>query len=112
MMNDNRTPEENTRDLIIQNTPDGQDPVVYWHQVAMDAVLSSEKDAERTRAAVKERDQARSDLEIFTSRLISQAAREKERVPLDISRLIDMVLDGAIDLNLSFYISRATNREV
>ena len=110
-MNDNRTTEENTRDLIIQNTPPGQDPVVYWHQVAMDAVRSSEKGAERAFAASQERDQARRDLELFTSRLISQAAREKERVPLDISRLIEMVRDGAIDLNLSFYISRASNRE-
>ena len=110
-MNDNRTPEDNTRDLIIQNTPVGQDPVIYWHQVAIDAMQETAKRQRKEKEMTEQRDQARSDLELFTHRLIDQAAREKSRAPLDISRLIELVQDGAIDLNLSFYITRATNRE-
>ena len=90
---------------ILRNTPAGQDPVIYWHQVAMDAVHSSERDQARTRAAVERRDRAEKDLDLLTKRLIDQAAREKERTPLDVSNLVRMARDGDISLNINISIS-------
>lgn len=90
---------------IIRNTPAGQDPVIYWHQVAMDAVRSSERDQARTRAAVEGRDRAEKDLDLFTKRLIDQTAREKAQTPLDVSNLVRMARDGDISLNINISIS-------
>ena len=90
---------------IIRNTPAGQDPVIYWHQVAMDAVHSSERDQARTRAAVEGRNRAEKDLDLFTKRLIDQAAREKAQTPLDVSNLVRMARDGDISLNINISIS-------
>lgn len=90
---------------IIRNTPAGQDPVIYWHQVAMDAVHSSERDQARTRAAVEGRDRAEKDLDLFTKRLIDQTAREKAQTPLDVSNLVRMARDGDISLNINISIS-------
>ena len=104
-MKDDAADAAQKRADIIRNTPAGQDPVIYWHQVAMDAVHSSERDQARTRAAVEGRDRAEKDLDLFTKRLIDQAAREKERTPLDVSNLVRMARDGDISLNINISIS-------
>lgn len=103
-----RIPEEESRKLdILRITPAGQDPLIYWHQVAQDAIHSIEKERERAKAAVAGRDKAEKDLAYFTERLVQQATVAKNAVPLDLSKLIDKVECGDIDLNLSLYISRA-----
>jgi len=95
------------RQDILRITPAGQDPVLYWHQVAQDAIRSAEKERERAKYAVAGRDKAERELKDFTARLVQQTATAKSRYPLDLSQLIDKVQDGDIDLNVSLYISRA-----
>ena len=86
---------------IIHNTPCGQDPVVYWYQVAQDAIKSAEKERERTKYAAAGRDKAERDLKLFTERLIARAASEKATIPLDISRLVELAQCGDIDLSVN-----------
>ena len=44
-----KTPEEqeNLKNRILQNTPDGYDPIIYWHQVAIDVLRSQERNAKK-----------------------------------------------------------------
>lgn len=86
---------------IIHNTPCGQDPVVYWYQVAQDAIKSAEKERERTKYAAAGRDKAERDLKLFTEHLIARAASEKATIPLDISRLVELAQCGDIDLSVN-----------
>lgn len=86
---------------IIHNTPCGQDPVIYWYQVAQDAIKSAEKERERTKYATAGRDKAERDLNLFTERLIARAASEKATIPLDISRLVELAQCGDIDLSVN-----------
>lgn len=86
---------------IIRNTPYDQDPLIYWHQVAMDAIKTADREREKAKHAVEERNKMDNDLTIFTNQLITQAASDKSSLPLDISRLVDMARCGDIDLNVS-----------
>lgn len=86
---------------IIHNTPCGQDPVVYWYQVAQDAIKSAEKERERAKYAAAGRDKAERDLNLFTERLIARAASDKSTIPLDISRLVELAQCGDIDLSVN-----------
>lgn len=86
---------------IIHNTPCGQDPVVYWYEVAQDAIKTAEKERERTKYAAAGRDKAERDLKLFTERLIARAASEKATIPLDISRLVELAQCGDIDLSVN-----------
>ena len=94
------------RNEIMRITPELVDPVVYWHQVAQDAIRTAEKERERTKLAVTERERAERDYKLLTERLVSEAADQRSRIPLDVSRLIDMAQTGSIDLNFSIYISK------
>ena len=96
---------------IIRNTPSGQDPVIYWHQVAMDAVHSSERDHARTRAAVEGRDRAEKDLDRYTTRLTDEIAKQRANAPLDLTNLVRMARDGEISLNLNISISGGAERD-
>lgn len=96
---------------ILRNTPSGQDPVIYWHQVAMDAVHSSERDQARTRAAVEGRERAEKDLNIFTKRLVDEVAKNRDNAPFDLTNLIRMARDGDISLNLNISISGGAERD-
>ena len=96
---------------IIRNTPAGQDPVIYWHQVAMDAVHSSERDQARTRAAVEGRDRAEKDLDRYTTRLTNEIARQRANAPLDLTNLVRMARDGEINLNLNISISGGAEQD-
>jgi len=86
---------------IISVTPPGQDPVIFWHQVAQDAIQASENADKRASAARAERDRAERDLKAFTERLVQQTAIGKARTPLDVSRLVELAQWGMIDLNIS-----------
>lgn len=94
---------------IIRNTPDGADPVIYWHTVAMDAIRSAERWQVKEKTATAERDNARSDLDRFSNRLIDETARKRSQSPLDLSNLIRMAGLGEIDLNLNISIARGSN---
>ena len=96
---------------IIRNTPAGQDPVIYWHQFAMDAVHSSERDQARTRAAVEGRDRAEKDLDRYTTRLTNEIARQRANAPLDLTNLVRMARDGKINLNLNISISGGAEQD-
>ena len=86
---------------ILDNTPCDQDPVIYWHQVAQDAIKSAEKERERAKYAAAGRDKAERDLNLFTERLIARAASDKSTIPLDISRLVELAQCGDIDLSVN-----------
>lgn len=93
------------RSKIISITPHGQDPVVFWHQVARDAIKTSEKDRKRAEDARREQARAEHDLQYFTERLVERTADQKARIPLDVSNLVRMARDGEIDLSVSLYIN-------
>lgn len=97
------------RNKIIANTPEGYDPVIYWHQVAMDAIRGAEKDRESSARAREERDRMKRDYDRLTSRLVDEAARQKSRIPLDVSNLVEMARSGDISLSMSIYVSRGDN---
>ena len=86
---------------IISITPPGQDPVIFWHQVAQDAIRSAETAEKRATIARTERERAERDLKAFTERLVQQTAIGKARTPLDVSRLVELAQLGMIDLNIS-----------
>lgn len=90
---------------IVEITPPGYDPLVYWHQVAQDAIQSAQKEHEHAVQLLRERDKAEQRLKEFTERLINRAADAKARIPFDISRLIEKAQYGDIDLNVSLYIT-------
>lgn len=90
---------------IIHNTPCGQDPVVYWYEVAQDAIKSAEKERERTKYAAAGRDKAEREFNGLTERLVQQAAANRSNMPLDMTRLIEMASTGKIDLSVNLYIS-------
>lgn len=99
------------RSDIIRNTPAGYDPVVYWHQVAMDAIKSSEKSHPAIKRAEQERDDARRDLKLFTERLITENARRRSETPLDLTNLIELSRTGAIKLTLNIGIRDGAKNE-
>ena len=90
---------------IVASTPSGQDPLVYWHQVAQDAIQSARKEHEHAVSLLRERDKAETELKYFTERLVERTAQAKSSIPFDISRLIEKTQDGDIDLSISLYIS-------
>ena len=99
---DNQDPAlDNLRAGILNNTPAGQDPIVYWHNVAMDAIRRNQELQETAKRAVDERDEIKRDLDRFTKRLINQTSNNKSRIPLDISNLVSIAQSGNIDLTLS-----------
>ena len=110
-MKDDAAEAAQKRADILRNTPAGQDPVIYWHQVAMDAVRSSEKDHARTRVAVEGRERAEKDLNIFTKRLVDEVAKNRDNAPFDLTNLIRMARDGDISLNLNISISGGAERD-
>lgn len=91
---------------ILEITPSDQNPVFYWHQVAMDAIKSAESDQKRAKLAEELRDRAERELNAMTSGLVARTADKRALIPLDMSRLIDMAATGAIDLNVSLFISK------
>lgn len=91
---------------VLENTPKDQDPVLYWHQVAMDAIKSAESAQKRAKRAEELRDRADNELTAMTSGLVARTADKRALIPLDMSRLIDLAATGAIDLNVSLFISK------
>lgn len=90
---------------ILDITPSEQDPLVYWHQVAQDAIKTAEKEREKAKYAVAGRDKAEREFNGLTERLVHQAAANRSNMPLDLTRLIEMASTGKIDLSVSLYIS-------
>ena len=90
---------------ILDITPGEQDPLVYWHQVAQDAIKTAEKERERAKYAVAGRDKAEREFNGLTERLVRQAAANSNNMPLDLTRLVEMASTGKIDLSVSLYIS-------
>lgn len=91
---------------ITTNTPQDQNPVIYWYQVAMDAIKSAESAQKRAKQADNERARAERELHNLTSGLVERTADKRALIPLDMSRIIDMAAAGTIDLNVSLFISK------
>lgn len=107
----NLGPEETNirRNNIISDTPVGYDPLIYWRQVATDAIKSVEKERENAKKERTERERISARLNSFTNIVAEKATDQRAKVPLDLSRLIDRAASGDIDLNLSIYISKGRN---
>ena len=97
------------RNYIVGKTPVGYDPLIYWHQVATDAIKSAEKERENAKQERTERERVAARLNSFTNIVAEKATDQRAKVPLDLSRLIDRAATGDIDLNLSIYISKGRN---
>ena len=98
-------PYDVERNKILSITPKDQDPLLYWHQVARDAQKCAERDRDKLRVADRERNEAKQDLNRFTDRLVGQAASNRNHIPLDLTRLVDMAADGKITLGISLTIT-------
>ena len=93
------------RNKILSITPKDYDPLLYWHQVARDAQKCAERDRDKLRVADRERNEAKQDLNRFTDRLVGQAASNRNHIPLDLTRLVEMAVDGKITLGISLTIT-------
>ena len=109
--------DEQERDInrrranIMTITPVDQDPVVYWHQVAQDAIKSAESARNQAKQARDERDKTKHAFDCLTERIAQQNTeyrvqieKEKSEVPFDLSRLVGMAGQGDIDLNVTVQI--------
>ena len=96
---------------ILRITPDGENPVIYWHQVAQDAIKSAESARNQAKQA---RDELNRSIQSYDN-LIEKIARqnteyraqiekEKAEVPFDLSRLVGLAGQGDIDLNVTVQI--------
>ena len=94
-------PDVKKRVEILRITPPDMDPIVYWHQVAQDAIKSSERARKNAFQAVEERERAERELRYFTEKLVNASADERAKVPFDVSHLIDMARSGDIDLGIT-----------
>ena len=93
---------EKERQNILNITPCDQDPVIYWHQVAVDAIHARERSEER----IKERNEE-------YERLKQYEQSERKRVEHDLigqtipsfRNLLSRVENGDFSMNvqLSFY---------
>lgn len=90
---------------IMNITPQDKNPVLYWHQVAMDAIKSQESAQKRAKQADQDRMRAERDLDHITSGLVERTADKRALIPLDMSRLIDMASIGSIDLGVNIRIT-------
>lgn len=99
------------RGNIISITPDGEDAVLYWHQVAQDAIKSAESARNQAKQAREERDKTQRAFDNLTARIARkneeyrvQIEKDKSEVPFDLSRLVGMAGQGDIDLNVTVQI--------
>lgn len=91
---------------IIEITPPGTDPVLYWHQVAMDAIRAQESAQKQAKQAREDLRRTERELQNLTSGLVARTADKRATIPIDMSRLIDMAKFGYIDLNVTISISK------
>ena len=99
-----KTPEEqeNLKNRILQNTPDGYDPIIYWHQVAIDVLRSQERNVKKNLEEQRELNELR-----------SYKQTEQRRMEHDLKQnslpcfrdLLGQVQDGnfSMTVTLSFY---------
>ena len=99
------------RGNIVSITPDGEDPVLYWHQVAQDAIKSAESARNQAKQARESMNESKRAYDSLTERIAQknteyrmQIEKEKAEVPFDLSRLVGMAQDGTIDLNVTIQI--------
>ncbi len=96
---------------IMANTPNGYDPLVYWHQVAMDAIKSGQSAQNAAKQARDELGKAQRSFDRLSERIAQQNAdyrvqieKAKSEVPFDLSRLVGLAGKGTIDLNVTIQI--------
>ena len=104
--------EAERRANIIAITPAGQDPVIFWHQVAQDAIRTSENDRRRAENARASQRKAEEALRNFTDSLVQRTAEAKSNTPIDLSRLVELAQTGMIDLNINISISGTRKGEI
>ena len=99
------------RGNILSITPDDQDPIVYWHQVAQDAIKSAESARNQAKQAREELNRSKQSYDNLTDRIArqnteyrAQIEKEKAEVPFDLSRLVGLAGQGDIDLNVTVQI--------
>lgn len=92
----------NRRKNILAITPEGEDPLIFWHQVAQDAIQSAQKQKER---------HADADRELLDLQRREQFSKERERNELfrqtvpNLRDLLNRVMNGDFSMNVqvSFY---------
>lgn len=96
---------------VLEITPKDQDPVLYWHQVAMDAIKAQESAQNRAKQANEERAKAQRAFDDLTEKTAQRIAdykmrvdKETQEVPFDLSRLVGMARSGDVDLNVNIQI--------
>jgi hypothetical protein len=92
----------NLRKNILAITPEGEDPLIFWHQAAQDAIQSAQKQKER---------HADADRELFDLQRQERLRKAREQNELlhktipDFRDLLNRVMNGDFSMNvqLSFY---------
>lgn len=99
-----KTPEEqeNLKNSILQNTPDGYDPIIYWHQVAMDVLRSQERNNKKNIEEQRELNELRRHVQYEQKRMENDLKRNSFPCFRD---LLGQVQDGnfSMTVQLSFY---------
>ena len=87
------------RQAIISNTPSGQDPITYWHQVAMDAIHARETEHERIKENMEELTKLRQEHDQYVSTHILEMQRRT--VMHKFNELLNRVETGDFSINIS-----------
>ena len=96
---------------ILRITPEGYDPLIYWHSVSQDAIKTSEKAKNDAKQAREERDRIQRAYDGLVERLTAKIANERKRNPLDLTNLITMAGTGQCNLNIAITISKGEGKE-
>lgn len=100
----------NAREQIISNTPNDCDPLMYWHQLALDALRETDK---YRKACEAEKDQLER-LEHYQSMEETRIRRElQDRAFPNMRELLSRVKKGDFSMNIqfSFYPNVETERK-
>lgn len=93
---------------ILNQTPHGEDPVIYWHRLAMDAIRSADKERQRTQDIRNEND----NLKRFQVNENARVQRElKQQTMPPVRELINRVQNGDFSMNIQFSFYPNTERK-
>ena len=93
---------------ILRITPEDQDPVIYWHQVAIDAINSADGERKRTQDIRNEN---------YRLTRMERTAQDRERRELvsrtmpSVRELLGRVQDGDFSMNIQFSFYPNTERK-
>lgn len=90
---------------IISITPLGEDPLIYWHQVAQDAINAREKMELRLKMATNDLERIRAAAKVQSEEYGRYMAEKHHALPTA-DDLLRLVRAGEIDLNVDLRLTK------